>query len=79
LYFGSFDGLWHVVSRSPRPSFDQVFKKAGLQVAKQSKWNKSKANASLTIFDSGDDYPAYDWQFTFDKTRVKLNRHYPKI
>ena len=34
LYFGSFNGRWFGVSESPRPSFDQVFKKAGLQIAK---------------------------------------------
>ena len=34
LYFGSFDGLWYGISSSPRPSFDQVYKKAGLQIAK---------------------------------------------
>ena len=34
LYFGSFDGLWFGISSSPQPSFDQVFKKAGLQIAR---------------------------------------------
>jgi hypothetical protein len=34
LYFGDIDGRWFGISKSPRPSFDEIFKKAGLQIAK---------------------------------------------
>jgi hypothetical protein len=34
LYFGEHNGRWFGISKSPRPSFDEAFKKAGLQIAK---------------------------------------------
>jgi hypothetical protein len=34
LYFGRFQEFWFGISNSPRTSFDQVFEKAGLQIAK---------------------------------------------
>jgi hypothetical protein len=33
LYFGDVDELWCGISNTPRPSFDEIFKKAGLQIA----------------------------------------------
>ena len=34
LYFGDSGERWFGISKCPRPSFDEIFKKAGLQIAK---------------------------------------------